>query len=217
MSKLIIEQMRSEGKTVKEIYTQLGITKGEYYKILKSEVLETTTTEIIAEQSIIEEEGVVEDVNNNKIQEDSSSVQENEEVSEVELEEDISEDLEIVRFEDFHYIEGTTCKLGEVEHIFESKTKMFMYMCDVGLTVSEVKKLTGSHPSFIHGAFSKCFNVGVKSSTPRIKEETKSDKVRVLLAEGKTVKEVAKIMEVNYSFVFGVCKRKSKSLIKTVD
>lgn len=65
--------------------------------------------------------------------------------------------------------------------------------------MGDISRATQSHYSFVYGA------IDAKTEVPK-KEENKSDIIRALADEGKTVGEIARLTNSNYSWVHRVVK-----------
>lgn len=100
-----------------------------------------------------------------------------------------------------NYTEGATFTMDGKEHKFESKSKMFQAMFDLGMTVGEIAKVTKAHYSFVYGVISSTREIEKKVG------DSKSDKIRELAEAGKTPGQIAKELNSNYSFVHSVVKK----------
>ena len=82
-----------------------------------------------------------------------------------------------------------------------SKSELFRNLYELGMEISEISKLVGSHYSFVHGVISKSCEMRVT------KKDSKSDLIRNLAEQGMTPGEISKQLNSNYSFVFSVVKK----------
>jgi transposase len=92
-----------------------------------------------------------------------------------------------------------------------SKSEMFKFMYDAGMSVAEISKIVGSHYSFVYGVISS------SREMEKVEKDSKSDKIRKLVDAGKTPGEIAKELNSNYSFVHSVVKKYKAELTKTVE
>ena len=92
-----------------------------------------------------------------------------------------------------------------------SKSEMFRQMYDAGMSVAKIARETGSHYSYVHGVIQRlCQKRGEEVRKER--KESKSDIIRAMVDQGKTVGQIAKELNSNYSFVYSVVKKYKQQL-----
>jgi transposase len=92
-----------------------------------------------------------------------------------------------------------------------NKSDMFREMYDSGMSVAEIARETGSHYSYVYGVIQRLCN----KRGEEVRKERKasvSDTIRAMVDEGKTVGQIAKELNRNYSFVFSVVKKYKQRL-----
>jgi len=83
-----------------------------------------------------------------------------------------------------------------------SKSALFARMAvEHKLTAGPIAFITGSHYSFVYGVVSTKTDIIVK------KESNRSDEIRALSDQGKTVGEISHLLNANYSWVHSVVKK----------
>ena len=92
-------------------------------------------------------------------------------------------------------------KNSEKEKVFSSKSEVFKNLYELGMEISEVSRLTGSHYSFVYGVITN------KCKLRDNNKVTKSDQIRKLSDSGMNPGSIAKQLNSNYSFVFSVVKK----------
>lgn len=92
-----------------------------------------------------------------------------------------------------------------------NKSEVMRKMWDEGKSVSEISKELGCHYSYVYGVIER--HVGKDNMRDRVKdrnEQTKSSEFRKLWDEGKTIGEIAKMTNSNYSYVWSVIEKYRK-------
>lgn len=94
----------------------------------------------------------------------------------------------------------------QVQAIWEdknsNKSQKFLKMYDLGLSIADISKFTGSHYSFVYGVIS-----AKRELTQRPDEPSRADQFRAEYDAGKTIGQIAKDHNANYSYVFAVIKK----------
>jgi molybdenum-dependent DNA-binding transcriptional regulator ModE len=92
-----------------------------------------------------------------------------------------------------------------------SKSDEFRRMHEEGMTVAEIAKATNSNYAFVYGVIERhCQKTG---STMRTTEKGgRAEEIRQLWRDGFTPGEIAKQMNANYTYVWGVCNKLRKQL-----
>lgn len=96
-----------------------------------------------------------------------------------------------------------------------SKSEKIRSLFSEGKSVSEISKMLDSNYSFVYSVVQTyCLKNGIEMTTNSESKSSKSDEIRRLYDEGKTIGEIAKQLNSNYSFVWVVCDKYRKELNK---
>lgn len=99
-------------------------------------------------------------------------------------------------------VDGTTVMVNGEQHNFESKSKMFLFLYDQGMSVGEISALSSNHYSFVYGVVSAQRKIETRGTGT-----SKSDEIRGLFDQGLTPGQISHELNSNYSFVHSVIKK----------
>ena len=96
-----------------------------------------------------------------------------------------------------------------------SKSSLIRQMFSEGNSIGEISKKLDSNYSFVYSVVQTyCLKNGIEMTTNSESKSSKSDEIRRLYDENKTIGEIAKQLNSNYSFVWVVCDKYRKELNK---
>lgn len=96
-----------------------------------------------------------------------------------------------------------------------SKSALIRQLFSEGNSISEISKKLDSNYSFVYSVIQTyCLKNKIEMTTNNKSKSSKSDEIRKLYDEGKTIGEIAKQLNSNYSFVWVVCDKYRKELNK---
>lgn len=91
-----------------------------------------------------------------------------------------------------------------------NKSEVMRMMYEEGKNISEIQKELKCHYSYVYGVIQRyCKKTNQEIRHDR--KESKSDTIRMMVDEGKSVGTIAKELNANYSFVFSVVKKYKES------
>ena len=92
-----------------------------------------------------------------------------------------------------------------------SKSEKIRELFKEGQSIGQISKTLDSNYSFVYGVVQTyCLKNGLEMKTNSLSKDSKSDEIRRLFKEGKTIGEIAKILNSNYSYVWIVCDKYRK-------
>lgn len=87
-----------------------------------------------------------------------------------------------------------------------NKSEMMREMFKKGKTVSEVSHELNANYAYCYGVYQR-WQTKLGNDYHMMKGETKSNKIVEMFKSGKTVSEIAKELNSNYSYVWSVCNK----------
>lgn len=95
-----------------------------------------------------------------------------------------------------------------------SKSNVMRSMFEEGKTVSEISHELNANYAFVYGVIQRYCQKTGRDMPTATKTGSKSEQIRQMFDDGKTIGQIAKELNANYSYVWSVCDKHRKGEVE---